>query len=944
MQQKKRQKLRVSDLLLVLICLAVCAISFWFFWKDLNTSTARTDVDSIATIHFKRKISQRKFDDRVVWERLQQNSPLYDKDTIRTSDGAEAVILFDDGTKVDLNENTMIQIAVENDGSVNLSVGGGNIEVDTRASKSESVKLSMGDGSSVNLEKGSRISAVTNDQTGAASNFTVKDGNAVVSNTAGQSQKISGGEAVSIEKNGELSRQSITVTSISKNLRVYKIDEELEPVKLSWQLVSDNSKSDQTPVKVEVSTDKNFTNIIEEYKAQGSSSIDVLPQTENNKLFWRVYKEDEKEKAVQGQITIVELNRMELTSPLDNSVFSYRKELPTLRFNWNYDEYAESYQFEVSSTQDFAAPVIKESLKTTSYSTAALEKGRYYWRVTPYYSVNSIGYGQASKLAGFEIEEREALAEPALSLPADSAKIVLGDSEQNVIFAWKSDVKNADYTIQLSDNPDFRNVIHTVNSSATTVGEHFNIKTLPQGTYYWKVLRASEEDRESGNEHAQSAVRSFTVAPYIPGLNKLSWPPDGYAVEQEQLARLGFSWKLASEYKAAGLNSVLQIAKSDTFNNIIESQTLSKAEYSGLSLDSGSYYWRVGVVKDGEETAFSEAHKLRVLNPMAAPKIIQPEEAGKLVVAYETPVDFEWQPVIGADYYKLSVYDAEGNIIKNEKLTEAKASLELPVESDYLKYRASIQAFAKETEISSARYSEEGAVTFEVRRPLPVTLISPVNNQSYDGLAALRTPIQLVWKYGDVSTRTVLTLQKQNSNGSWRTVRTMENPKTTVSLSRLTEGRYRWSVSASGEKGLSLDSSSQTFVVKPVPLLEAAALTEPANSLKMDSDYLKNHRNISFKWKKVAGATDYDFAVYQVLSNGSYKRVYSQSKLKQTELRIKDLSIFDVGTFEWRVTAYSHAKDGFEEQKSREAASRFTIDFGLPSKVKTGDPGTMYGE
>ena len=944
MQQKKRQKLRVSDLLLVLICLAVCAISFWFFWKDLNTSTARTDVDSIATIHFKRKISQRKFDDRVVWERLQQDSPLYDKDTIRTSDGAEAVILFDDGTKVDLNENTMIQIAVENDGSVNLSVGGGNIEVDTRASKSESVKLSMGDGSSVNLEKGSRISAVTNDQTGAASSFTVKDGNAVVSNAAGQSQKISGGEAVSIEKNGELSRQSITVTSISKNLRVYKSGEEVEPVKLSWQAVSDNSKPAEATVKVEVSTDKNFTNIIEEYKAQGSSSIDVLPQTENNKLFWRVYKEDEKEKAVEGVITVVELNRMELTSPLDNSVFSYRKELPTLRFNWNYDEYAESYQFEVSRTQDFAAPVIKESLKTTSYSTAALEKGRYYWRVTPYYSVNSIGYGQASKLAGFEIEEREALAEPALSLPADSAKIVLGDSEQNVIFAWKSDVKNADYTIQLSDNPDFRNVIHSVNSSATTVGEHFNIKTLPQGTYYWKVLRASAEDRESGNDHAQSAVRSFTVAPYIPGLNKLSWPPDGYAVEQEQLARLGFSWKLASEYKAAGLNSVLQIAKSDTFNNIIESQTLSKAEYSGLSLDSGSYYWRVGVVKDGEETAFSEAHKLRVLNPMAAPKIIQPEEAGKLVVAYETPVDFEWQPVIGADYYKLAVYDAEGNIIKNEKLTEAKASLELPVESDYLKYRASIQAFAKETEISSARYSEEGAVTFEVRRPLPVTLISPVNNQSYDGLAALRTPIQLVWKYGDVSTRTVLTLQKQNSNGSWRTVRTMENPKTTVSLSRLTEGRYRWSVSASGEKGLSLDSSSQTFVVKQVPLLEAAALTEPSNSFKMDSVYLKNHRNISFKWKKVAGATDYDFAVYQVLSNGSYKRVYSQSKLKQTELRIKDLSIFDVGTFEWRVIAYSHAKDGFEEQKSREAASRFTIDFGLPSKVKTGDPGTMYGE
>ena len=172
----------------------------------------------------------------------------------------------------------------------------------------------------------------------------------------------------------------------------------------------------------------------------------------------------------------------------------------------------------------------------------------------------------------------------------------------------------------------------------------------------------------------------------------------------------------------------------------------------------------------------------------------------------------------------------------------------------------------------------------------------------------------------------------------------MENPKNQVNLNRLTEGRYRWNVSASGEKGMVLDSSSETFVIKPVPLLEAAALVEPSKNFKMDAAYLKNHRNITFKWKRVAGATDYDFAIYQLLANGTYKRVYAQSRVKQTELRIKDLSIFDVGNFEWRVTAYSHAKDGYEEQKSNAASARFKIDFGLPSKVKTGDPGTMYGE
>ena len=956
MQQKKKRKLRVSDFLLVVVCLSVCAVSLWLFWKDLNASSTRTDVDSIATIHFKRKVSQRKYGDRVVWERLQQNSALYDKDTIRTSDGAEAVILFSDGTRVDLTENTMIQISLEKDGSVNLSVGGGNVEVDTTASTSESVKLSMGDGSSVNLEKGSRIAAATTSESGAGTSITVKDGNAVVSNAAGQSQKISNGEAISVEKNGELNRQNITVTSISKNLRVYKTGEEVEPVKLSWQATSDNAKPADAVVKVEVSTDKDFTNIVKQYTATGSSSLDVVPQAEDEKLFWRVYKEDEQENAVKGVITVVELSQMELNSPLDNSVFSYRKELPSLRFNWKNDDYAESYKMEVSRTQDFASPLITESLNSTSYTTASLDKGKYYWRVTPYYTVNSIGYAEASPVFSFEIEEREALTEPALSLPADDAKIVLGEAEQNVIFSWKSDVKADDYSIELSENAEFTKVRQTIKATKTTVGEHFTIKTLPEGTYYWRVIRNSEEDRESGNDHAQSAVRSFNVAVYVPGINKLSWPPDGYSVEYEQLARLNFNWKLATEYKSAGLESVLQIAKSEDFNNPLVTQTLSTPEYTGASLSSGNYYWRVGVLKDGKETAFSEPNKLKVMNLMQAPKITSPQNEEKLIVAYSDPVGFEWQKVSGADYYRLSVYDDNGNVVKSERVNEPKIKVELPVAATvpsagtsstapvYTKYKTVIQAFAKETEISTSRISEKSEVSFEVRRPLPVTLVSPVNNQGLDGLAALRTPVQLVWKAGDPTTRTLLTLQKQNTNGSWRTVRTMENPKTQVSLSRLTEGRYRWNVSASGENGIVLDSSSETFVIKPVPLLAKASLSEPSNNLKMDAAYLKAHRNLSFKWKKVTGATDYDFAVYQVLANGTYKRIYSQNKVKQSEVRIKDLSIFDVGTFEWRVTAYSHAKDGYEEQKSEAVSARFKIDFGLPAKVKTGDPGTMYGE
>ncbi len=939
MQQKKRRKLRASDFFITLFCLCICGASLWFFWKDLNSSSTRTDIDKIATIHFKKNISQRKFNDRVVWERLQQDSELYNNDTIRTSDDAEAVIHFNDGTKIDLGENTMIQIVVENDGTVNLAVGGGDIEVDTTATKGTGVKLAMNDGSTVALDKGSRVTA-TSGETGAASSVSVRDGNAVVSTAKGESHSLETGEAVSIEDNGSVTKQNITVTSIPKYLTVYKMNGVLEPVKLIW-------KASEGSIIAEAASDSAFENTIARKTTAASASannsyLDLLPQSE--KVWWRVYSPEDSSSMVQGEIKVVELNKTNLTAPLNNSVFSYRKDPPSMRFTWQDDVNAEYYRLEVSNTEDFAAPFISEDIKTDSYSTDSLKKGNYFWRVTPYYRVNDIGFGTASETYSFYIEEKEGLTRPSLTLPADDAKILLSESDQNIIFSWKSDLANADYSIQLSDSPDFSVKFKTINTSSTIAGSKFNINSMPEGTYYWKVLRKSDEDRSTKNESAESEIRSFTIAKYIPGVNKLSWPPDGYSVEKDQLARLNFSWKLASEYKAENLPSVLQFAQSADFTNVVEEKTLTESQFAGAALQKGDYYWRIGVQKDGNSFAFSDPYRISVLTPMTAPVIIQPQKDEKLILANTAPVPFEWQPVSGADYYKLVITDEKGSVVKSEKTSNTWAKLDLPSSPDFTQYKVSLQGVTKETEAASMRTGAVSELSFALRRPVAVKLVAPVKEQSFDGLTALRTPIQFTWEAGDTPVSSKLTLQKQTANGNWRTVRTFDNPKKTINLSRLGEGRYKWYVAASGENGIVLDSAAETFVIKPVPALPVAVLQEPARNFKMDSAYLKNHRNLSFKWSKVNGASDYDFAIYQVLKNGTFKKVYSQKGLRQNEARIKDLSVFDLGTFEWRVTAYCHAKDGFEEQKSEIASSRFTIDFRLPDKVNTKTPDKMYGE
>ena len=62
------------------------------------------------------------------------------------------------------------------------------------------------------------------------------------------------------------------------------------------------------------------------------------------------------------------------------------------------------------------------------------------------------------------------------------------------------------------------------------------------------------------------------------------------------------------------------------------------------------------------------------------------------------------------------------------------------------------------------------------------------------------------------------------------------------------------------------------------------------------------------------------------------------------EIKIKNLKLFDIGKFEWHVTAYTHGTDGVTERKSRTARGNFEIKFELPKKVKITESGEQYGE
>ena len=143
MQKKIRSRLNNKFCIAIFICLTGAAASFIGFYKNFTATLSKLNEEPIATISFKYKTAQRKILERLVWDRLKQESPLYNGDTIHTADSAEATITFTDGNRIDLFESTMIQIwSNPEDGGQEAVLTNGSAFIETDEETGNNVKIS----------------------------------------------------------------------------------------------------------------------------------------------------------------------------------------------------------------------------------------------------------------------------------------------------------------------------------------------------------------------------------------------------------------------------------------------------------------------------------------------------------------------------------------------------------------------------------------------------------------------------------------------------------------------------------------------------------------------------------------------------------------------------------------------------------------------------------
>ncbi len=937
MQKRKSTSSKLSDFLTTIICCTGIAISVYLFWKDFNQSLIRQSEEPIATITFKYKSAQRKFIDRIIWDRLKNKSPVYNGDTIRTAALSEATVTFIDGSEMALHENTLAQIFYDAEGEgAAVSFSEGNISVNTAAT-SKSVSISSG-GTQMKVEAGSSLTAgLGASSSGEEANplrVQVMSGNALVSTTEGE-QVISEGSAIQMDESGKpVIMPGVVLTQPSKNTMILNHSGKAKEVLFSWNTVNVPAN---TYIHLETSSDKNFTSIYDALDITKKSSVTLsIP---NGTCYWRIYPIlgedfDTGITGDSGKITMLDAPSPSLIAPSDKNPMIYRKKLPTIRFVWKGNDWASSYQVEIADNEAMSNPLVAQKTSQTSLMLNTLEKGRYYWRVTPYYSVNNTGFTSPSKISSFNIEQSGDLSAPQPALPADNGFVNSLGLNNSVYFSWKKENEAQNYTFTLSQNSDLSSPL----LSSTVAENYINLNTLEYqlktGKWYWAVLQTDIE----GNNSQLSAVRSF-IATEGEIVQRSVFPPDRYTIASNLIADTIFSWKTNISFVTR-----FQIADNAAFTNPVYDEPVSALSAQNKYLTPGTWYWRIKADISTDTELATPAKEFYVVQSLPKPLTEGPYSGQKVVIKKDGSVNFSWKKVANADYYQFKLYDsaeAENLLFENTYVTNTAVSVPMGLQNEGA-YTWTVQAFAEESLVSTRRTGLITRDSFILRILKPITQMNPANGTRLDGLKALRTPVNFSWASRDeVSSVRVVVSKTKNplTSPAASIIYDSRDLKNTFSLTRLKEGTYYWTV-----QGVSYDSlditceDTYSFTILPVPLLAAPQVVSPASGTTFGPEQIRKDPKIVLTWAKNPQATGYYFTLSK---DGT---VISQTDIiMQTSFIIDDISLLDNGKYVWEVEAVSQASDGYFEQRGKKLSSSFTINVPKIGSPVIKDPGTMYG-
>jgi hypothetical protein len=378
MKLSRRDKV-VTAILLILIAL----LSYLMHCHWRNRFGSRGEAKPVGEVEYKYHQVQRKYSDRMIWEDVESRSPIYAYDWVMTKDKSDARITLNNGMKVDMDPESMVEIDETRDG-VGLTLRDGTIRADSRSAKGASITAA--DGTKIDLDKAN--AQITSD--GAGVSVDVKEGSATVKNRD-QKTTVGAGEIGNVSQKG-VTKEKTSIVLKSPAVGAV-LDDPTKPVEFSF-----NAPADAESCVILLNT-----------PGKPRRTITVTGGTHSEKLGdgsyqWRVSCRAKGNVITSsgGAFRMRPQQSFALLSPSPGQVVT-ADNAESLRLAWRSSG---PVHVDVSKDSDFASLVQSNDSTGQSASVKNLKPGKYYWRVYP------AGNKSAALQSSFTVSDKgELLAE-----------------------------------------------------------------------------------------------------------------------------------------------------------------------------------------------------------------------------------------------------------------------------------------------------------------------------------------------------------------------------------------------------------------------------------------------------------------------------------------------------------------------------------------------------
>jgi len=905
-----KNKLRPGDIVVIILCLAGAVISLNLFRIDLY-ATVRNNAVPLGSISFKFNTAQRRLSNRVLWDRLRQESPIYNGDIIRTASLSEVTVRFNGGREINLSENTLIQIRMQGDNAeIDLSDGCIGLSAGSADDKG-GVILNVGNN---RVEAGAGTALSAGASGGGQMVLQVAEGSAVLSDSGKKRRIAQAGTAVSLNNEDQNNKPLVLVTSPLPNAQFLTAREDALTVKFSWDKVNLPAAE---ALQLEIAENRSFTRIHQTVSAAGTSARAELPP---GTWQWRIKRKTENTVLASGRLTVLYTPSPSLIAPVQDYTYNYRLKLPKVRFQWQKIENASFYKIEAADNRGFNNPLLSLNVKGTSLESSNFGAGTWYWRVTPVFPGDNQGTGVS---ASFKIIQNGVLKAPVLISP-ETGGIVNNSADREIYFSWQKENEAASYTIQIARNRELENPV-----IRETVKDNFFIynskkRVLGAGQYYWAVYQTDIEK----NQSSLSSVHSFTVAVDESVQQLPVFPPDNYTIAETALPGTLFTWKANSTS-----GNRFQVSDNSNFPALIINERASGESFKIRSLPPGTYYWRIS-----SSFSTSQSRRFTVIGPLPAPVVETPSSGAQITVRADESFVIRWRAVDKAEYYQIRIFS--GTNTNRRPLYEKNvqgALLELPASTfNSETYSLTIQAVADEKSATTRLTGLVREERFSLKKLQPVSLNSPEMNAEVQGT------VVLLWSTPETVGKSRFILS-QNSNPVRGTpILEIPNPERNITLSTLKEGLYYWIVTAETPDGYNISAASpRRFQVLP-SILPVPTGLHPKDGWVIGPDELRASRNIVFSWEPVDETTAYIFTLFRETKNGR-QQIIRTEPLQQQSWIVDISQLSSEGDFIWQVEAVTRGRGASIEQRSQAAQNRFHLELPLPGQVQINETWIMYG-